>query len=80
MRKPIVGTKIYFKLHKAKLAKSGIVDLTPDKLYTIVSLDHHFPDTLGYIFDDVGDSRIVKLDDPACLYKLTNWIVKRQEV
>lgn len=76
-RKLIVGKQVYFKLSKAKFANSTITDLTPDKLYTIVSLDTHFPNELGYIFDDVGDSRIVKLDGPACLYMLTNWIVKR---
>ena len=72
--KSLVGRQIYFKLPKKKLTKSGIQDLTPNKLYTITTQ----AGSVVWIRDDVGYEIATQLKNSSHLDCLTGWILKRK--
>jgi len=74
-KRSLAGREVYFKASKATLTKLDIVDLTPDKLYKIVT--HQIYSTLIVIKDDDGFMSTTQCVTPAARLdgKLT-WSLK----
>lgn len=50
--KSLIGRQVYFRMNKKVLATTTIMDLTPNKLYTIVAIQPH--NGLARIVNDNG--------------------------
>ena len=79
----LVGRQVYFKLSKKALAASGIINLTPGKLYTVIRV---VSEDAAIIKDDAGRESYILLGkssstgNPWCAYldEKAHWILKRR--
>ena len=75
-KESLVGRQVCFKLNKDAFLDSDIIDLMPNKLYTIE--EHTANDAVAYIKDDVGYKITIWLPSLCShLDKLANWSLKQ---